>query len=215
MKTPVTRQRLRHHFTYCSWMYVLLIIAASFGWGLVYQMTEPRIPPEKQVTFYVTAPGNSDRALAAFMEKAHQQVLPEMEQVNHVTILGSSQTDYTGVMQLSTYIAVGQGDVYMLRLDDFRQNAAMGAMLPLEELVESGALKVPETVALNKGYVTMTDEEGVPTQRHLFGIPCTDLPGFREKLGFDPTDMFLSVMSYSGNQENALKFVQYLVDEMR
>ncbi|MBQ8536822.1 MAG: hypothetical protein IJ461_05390 [Clostridia bacterium] len=215
MKTPITRQRLRHHFTYCGWMYVVLVVASIFGWDLIYTMTAPRIPPEKQVSFYVAAPGASDQALSAFMQEAWEQVLPDMEDVSYVTLLGSSDVDYTGVMQLSTYIAVGQGDVYMLKREDFRQNAAMGAMLPLEALIESGQLRVPEAVNLNKGYVTLTDPNGNAGERHLFAIPCQELSGFKEKLGINPEDMYLSVMSYSGNQANALKFVQYVLDVMQ
>jgi len=216
MKTPITRERIRHHLTYCGWMYILLIIAASFGWNLIYTTTAPRVPADEQIVFYVTAAANSDQPLAQFMEKTHQEVFPELQKVEHITILGSTARDMAGNMQLHTYLYAQQGDVYLLKREDFRSYAGPAVSLDLESYVNDGTLKIPEGMNINKGYITLgADFEEMAGERHLYGIPCAQLPGFETKLGIDPTDKYLMVTSYGGNRDNTLKFVQHLIDEMR
>jgi len=216
MKTPITRQRIRHHLTYCGWMYILLVIAASFGWNLIYTTTEPRIPPEERLTFYVTATANSDQPLEDFMQKAWETQFPELKEVEHITVLGSSDRDYTGTVQLYTYLFSDQGDVYLLKREDFRSYAGPAVCVDLEAYVNDGTLKIPEGMSLNKGYITLgADFEEMAGERHLYGIPCAALPGFKDKLGIDPSDKYLIVTAYGGNQANALKFVQYLIDTLQ
>lgn len=215
MKTPMTRERLKHHLAYGSWKYLILIAAAIFGWNLIYTTTAYRPPEEKKVDFYVCYPAADSDALDAFMQEAWETALPDMEQVSAVTLMGSGGNDYYGAMQLTTYIMAGEGDVYLLKRDDFRSYAAQGAMLPLEELVEAGALRIPETVSLSKGYVTLTDEEAGISEKHLYGIPCAKLAGFARRLGIQAEDMYLCVMAAGKNDENALKFVQYVLDKLQ
>lgn len=217
MKTPITRERVRHHLTYCGWMYVLLIVVAVFGWNLTYTMTEPRIPPEEQLTFYVTtSAGGTDASLSAFMEEVWEKEFPELKKVGYVGIIGTSERDMAGAVQLHTFLYAHQGDVYLLKREDYRNYGGPAVSLPLEDLVADGTLKIPEGMSVNKGYMTLSAEfEEMAGERHLYAIPCAQLPGFKTKLGIDPRDMYLMVTSYGGNRDNALKFVQYILDNFQ
>lgn len=41
---PVTKERIRNHFAYAWWQYVLLICLAIFGWNLLYTTTATAAP---------------------------------------------------------------------------------------------------------------------------------------------------------------------------
>ena len=57
MKTPVTKDTLRNHFTYSWWKYLLLCVIGVVGWNLVFTMTAYRPPEDKKVDFIVSALG--------------------------------------------------------------------------------------------------------------------------------------------------------------
>ena len=216
MKTPLTKAKIKHHFAYGSWKYLIVIVAAIFGWNLLYTVTAYRPPAEKIVDFYIAWMGADSQALELYMEEARQAVLPEMEQMQAVTLMsGSEEDDYYGNMQLSTYIFAGEGDVYLLAKQDFRSYASNGAMVPLDPYMESGALTFPESFALNKGYVTFADADLGINEKHLYGIPAANLPGLKERFNIPVDDMYLCVLHSGGNVDNCVTFLQYMVDTLQ
>ena len=52
MTFPVTKERIRNHFAYAWWQYVLLICLAIFGWNLLYTTTRYRSPEALKVEWY-------------------------------------------------------------------------------------------------------------------------------------------------------------------
>ena len=70
MRLPITRERIRTHFHYAWWQYVLLVCLAIFGWNLLYTTTRYRSPESLKVEWYcqgVVAPQAQDK-LDALME---------------------------------------------------------------------------------------------------------------------------------------------------
>ena len=53
MKTPLTKERLKHHLAYNSWKYLLLVVLCVLGWNLIYTTTAYRPPAEKIVDVYL------------------------------------------------------------------------------------------------------------------------------------------------------------------
>ena len=49
MKTPITKEKFQNHITYSSWKYILLVVAAIFGWNIIYSVTQYQPPEEKKV----------------------------------------------------------------------------------------------------------------------------------------------------------------------
>lgn len=216
MKTPLTLAKIKHHLAYGSWKYLIVIVAAIFGWNLLYTVTAYRPPADKVVDFYVSWMGTDTEALEAYMQEANAAVLPEMEQMQVVTLMsGSDEDDYYGNMQLSTYIFAGEGDVYLLPKADFRSYASNGAMQPLDPYIENGSLTLPESFAVNKGYVTFADEDLGINERHLYGIPASNLPGLQERFNIPAEDMYLCVLFSGGNVDNCVTFLQYMVDTLQ
>ena len=50
--TRITKERLKNHWMYSSWKYLLLLIICIAGWNLIYSITEYQPPREKRLEVY-------------------------------------------------------------------------------------------------------------------------------------------------------------------
>ena len=132
MKTPVNRKTLTQHLTYSWWKYALLIALAVGLTDLVYAVTAYRAPADKCVEFYVYGYADTD-ALDAYMENVRMESMPDMEVMKSQLLLNDNNY---GAMQLTTYVAAGEGDLYLLSREEFLSYAASGSLVPLENDTE-------------------------------------------------------------------------------
>ena len=201
MKTPVNKQTLKQHFTYSWWKY-LLIAALAFGLvDLLYTVTAYRVPSEKKVEFYVYGQIN-ESGLQAYLDQVRETELPEMEEVSCLQIIPDSAY---GPMQLMTYLAAGEGDVYLLPHDEFVSYAMEGALVPLENDEELMALFNEAGINLQNGWRQQT-ETG---ENHLCGIPQGKLPGLINQYAY-ADDGYLCVSAVNGNDANVMRFLRIL-----
>lgn len=204
MKTPVNRNNLKQHLTYNWWKYALLIALAIGVTNLLYTVTAYRSPPEKKVEFYVYGYANGD-SLNEYMERVRAESFPDMEVMQSTTMLDDSTY---GPMQLTTYIAAGEGDLYLLPRDQFISLASGSAFLPLEEDAELMQIFDQAGVSLQSGWRKNT-ETG---ETHLYGIPASRLPGLTQYAYAE--NGFLCVLFNNGNDENTLGFLRVLCRDM-
>ena len=208
MRLPITRERIRNHFHYAWWQYVLLVCLAVFGWNLLYTTTRYRSPESLKVEWYCQGlvDTQAQEELDALMEQLRLELFPEMEEVTF-TAVAYDQT--YGDMQLMVWVSAGQGDLYMLEREQFENLASAGAMAPLTPYIESGALQTGE-IDLMAGYVT-DPETG---EKYLMGVPTDSLTGL-QAYGIDPEGHVLSLLSNGGNLDNTVKLMQWLIDNMQ
>ena len=131
--------------------------------------------------------------------------LPEQEEINAYTIL---MDDNYGAMQLTTYLAAGEGDIYLLPREEFLNISASGALVALETQEELMNLFTEKGLDLRRGWRTLQDS----SETHLFGIPAAFLPDLSNFCLAE--DGFLCVLVNGGNAENTLKFLRILCDDM-
>lgn len=212
LKTPLTKERIKHHFTYGWWKYLIACGAVLFGVNLLFTMTAYRAPDELRVDVYVSASGANQEALQAYLDVAHAQALPDMEEVTAVTMMSNDGSDPYTTMQLSTYIMAGEGDIYLLSQNDFKAYAGQGGMVSLDDYIASGALHT-EGVALEKGIVAYQAEENGPEEKHVYGIPAEEMFGFWD-FSIDNRGMVLCVMAASGNEANSVKLLDYMINTL-
>ena len=204
MKTPINAQTLKHHFTYHWWMYVLALLAGIFLIDLLFTVTAPRTPEDKKVEFYIY--GLSDQVnLDAYMEKVRTEEMPDMESMRSVSIY---QDETYGPMQLMTFVAAHEGDLYLLPRDEFLSLASSGGFLPLEGDAELMAIFNEAGIDLKRGWRTLSESD----ETHLYGIAADLLPGLQSFCYAD--NGYLSVLVNSGNDENTLKFLRILCRDM-
>ena len=205
---PITRDRIRHHFHYFWWQYVLLIILAVFGWNILFTVTHYRSPASRKVEWFYEGPmavntqQNADKLLAELTP----ELFPDMEEVRF-TVLGLDPN--YGAMQIMVWMTAGEGDLYMLKEDSFRQYAQGGSMIDLQPYVDDGTLNV-EGIELKKGYIRDEDTN----QKYLVGIPASHLKGL-EGYEIFPEGTFLSVLAGGGNIDNTVKLLAWLLENMR
>ena len=207
MKTPVNKTTLRQHWSYSWWKYFLLIALAIVGWNLIYTMTAYRPPANKKVDFYLSSAMADQNMLDEYLENIRVTEMPDMEEMSSVVL---TTDEYYGTMQLATYIAAGEGDVYLLTADTFQQYATSGAMLVLEDYEDLLAQLDAVGLDADKGWRTESDSG----ERHLYGIPASSLTGF-EAYSVDPEDMYLCVMVNCGNNDMAVQLLQCMVRDMQ
>ncbi len=216
LSTPLTGKRVRDHFAYSFWKYLLAAVLSVFVWNMVYIQTEYRPPEHKRIDVYVQTAETTAQDIDAFLSPVWQAAVPDMELVRAVTLMPSGGGNYMSDMQLVTYLAAHEGDLYMLSAADFKKFAAQGAFLPLEAMVERGEI-VADGLDLQPGWVASQQSDEVDgkivytAERHLYGIPAKSLKRFEKELGMHVDGMYMAVTVTNGNDENVIPFLSYLV----
>lgn len=208
IKTPLNKDTIRQHLTYSGWKYLIMAVIVVFGWSLYFTMTQYKSPQDKRIDVYVLSSSVSQDVLDAFMEPIWKETVPEMETVEGVLLIDTG--DYNTTMQISTYIAAGEGDIYILTSELFKSYAGQGAFLNLDELAENGTLDL-NGIDVAKGRVSVIvdyDEnfEPISAEQHLFGIPLDSFDGYWEKLQLDNRGMVAAIMVNNQNDENVIPF---------
>ncbi len=215
IRTPVTKERLKTHFTYSLWKYLVVIACSLFCWSLVYAQTAYRSPQDKRIDVYVKSSTVTEELMDSFFEPIWKNVVPDMELVSGVTLLSTSDnTDYYSQMQLSVYIAAGEGDIYILPAADFKSFAAGGAFIALDNLVADGTIDVTG-IDTASGRVTIADEDTGTSETHLYGIPLDSLYGFIDGMQLDNRSMVAAIMVNNRNDENVIPFFNALIQAGR
>ena len=210
ISTPVDGARVKTHLTYTFWLYILVAVAAFFGWNLLYTVTQYRAPEEKRIDLYIQSSTVSQQYAEAFMEPIWKECVPEMEVVDTVMLLSNSQDYYTS-MQLTVYIMAQEGDIYVLSSSDFKSYAAQGVFIDLQPYIDNGQLDL-SGIDLSAGQIAQVDENGLPKgERAQFGIPLSSLYGYATGMGLDNRDLILGVTVFSGNEENVITFLNGLI----
>ena len=195
-----------------------MIVILSFAlWNLIYTQTAYRAPGEKRIDLYVqTIPsGNADGE--AWARQIGKTAVPEVEEINLMTVMPPTAQDIYANVQLVTYLSAREGDIYVLGTEDFKRFAAQGAFMALDEAVAEGTISLADGADLRAGYLTLVETvaEGSHTSEavsKLLGIPLADYPGLAKLLGLYRQDMFLSITHYCDNPESTMRFVNALFE---
>ena len=217
IKTPINKETVKNHLTYSAWKYVVMAACVILGWSLIYTTTAYRSPQNKRVDVYIQSNTASTEMLQAFLEPIWKETTPEMETVNGVVM--TLIDDYTTSMQLMTYMAAGEGDIYFLNEQYFKSFAGQGSFLPLDDLVANGTINVGD-VDLSKGYVTYVEEydendRPIKTGSNLFGIPLDSFYGFMNGMLVDNRGMYAVIIVNNQNDENVIPFFNALLQAGR
>ena len=217
IKTPINKETIKNHMTYSSWKYLVMAACVIFGWSLIYTTTAYRSPQNKRVDVYIQSNTASSESIQAFLDPIWKETVPEMETVNGVSM--STIDDYTTSMQLMTYMAAGEGDIYFLTEQYFKSFASNGSFLALDDLVASGAIQA-DGAELSKGYVAYVEEyddndRPVKTTRHLYGIPLDSFYGFMSGMQLDNRGLYAVIAVNNQNDENVIPFFNALLQAGR
>lgn len=203
----ITRKRLKNHFVYGWWKYLLAVVLCVMGVDLIFSMTAYRPPEDKKIELYMC---NGYANTELLREELWPVLVERYPQQEELTVLNIDLTsgDIYAPMQFSTYIAAQQGDVCLLPRSEVEKLTADGADSAFVELtpyLENGVIDA-SGVELEAGmYRSEAGETG------LYAIPTDSLYGLLD-YGCDPAGGMLCIMAFSGNQDTAAGVVGMLLD---
>ncbi|MBR1585031.1 MAG: hypothetical protein IJ662_05775 [Clostridia bacterium] len=217
IKTPLTKENVKNHFTYSSWKYLIVIVVGIMGWSLIYTTTAYRSPQDKRIDLYIQSATTSNEMIDAFLKPIWEETVPDMEVVQGLSLV--SADDYTTTMQLTTYVFAGEGDIYFVTDQYFKSLASSGAFLPLEDMVADGTLQL-EGIDLQKGYLTVVEEyddqdQPLSTSQHLYGIPLDSFYGFMNGMMLDNRGMYAAILVNNQNDDHVIPFFNALLQAGR
>ena len=195
---------LAHHLRYNWWKYVLILVIGWLAVDFAYAWTRYKVPEDKKIDFYVYGFTN-EASLSDYMEKVRVKELPEIEETLVVTMMVD---DTYGPMQLTTYLAAHEGDIFLLPREEFLRLSAEGAFIPLEN--ETELMSVLSEADLKRGWRRNTDTG----ENHLYGIPQSVLPGLLQYVYTSDMNGYLCVLIDNGNEENVIRFLSILCRDM-
>ena len=204
MKTPVNTGTLKQHITYNWWKYLLIILVSLGLVDLLYSVTAYHPPREKTLGLYVYGV-TTEEPLNAYLENVRQTEMPDMDEIRSLMMLVD---DTYGPMQLMTYLAAGEGDLYLIPREQFLSYATSGSLSALDQDSELIALFDAAGANLQSGWRRNT-ETG---ETHLYGIPQNKIPGLSQYAYAQ--EGFLCLPVSSKNSDNALKLLRILCRDM-
>lgn len=206
------KRRFKNHMEYSKWLYIGVIAGACLLFGIVYSVTEPKVPDEYRVDILVD--GNilyqtsADRWSAEMLER-----LPEDQQL--VTIYGMSfeALGYQTMELLMARMTVGEDEIYILPYDTYRGFAAQQAFYDLTDIADQFQYQLPPDREIEDYYVQTEDFEGELTEARLYGLPVDGAHGLLYDLGIDPTGKVLCIFSNNKNLDNAIECAKYILEQ--
>jgi len=207
VNTRITKARVRHHLSYGVWKYVALIAVAVFGWDMIYSMTAYRPPADQKLDVYIVSPGADVERMHADLQEPLRAALPDQEAFSFMYIALDADMEPNALMQFTTYVGARQGDLFLLSRDLFLQygrDIEGGMFLRLDDAIASGALYIEGIDVDRTRFTPLDGETGV------YGIPADTLHGLAE-YQIDNQHMVWAIPVYSGNAENAMKLISFLV----
>lgn len=202
----ITKSRLKTHWVYNWYKYLIVCAALFFCMNTLFTMTEHRAAENRKLEMYLCSGwADTDRLHDALWPRL-AEACPEQEELLILNIDLVSDMDYTGIMRFTTYVGAGQGDMMLLPLEEAARMAdgeAETVFVDLTPFVEDGTLDVS---GLNLTAGMLKKSDGTPG---LFGIPGDALPGLDEYMRQDAPGV-LCLVDYGKNIETAVRLMDIM-----
>lgn len=208
MDIRITKAKVKNHWHYSRWKYLLLVVVSIMGVDMLFASTRYVPPANKKIDMYLCN-GYADAAaveetlLPAFLEAA-----PDQEALSVLNIDLLDGDAYTS-MQFNTYIGAQEGDVLLLPKSVVEtmvdEEGADYTFVCLDAYLESGELDA-HGVDLSAGMM-----RGVDGSMGVYAIPADTLYGLTQ-FSCDPAQSMLCLTSFTQNPENGVKIINLLFE---
>ncbi len=222
--TRITKERLKNHWMYSSWKYLLMIVIFVAGWNLTYSITEYQPPREKRLEVYFLSTSYVEENITALEEELSPLFVGEaegdMEELNFYVVNYGSDDDVYGPQLLMTRLASHEGDIYMVDEATFASFVAQELATPLDEYIASGALDVTgqDLETVTRAEPAGQDEDGntiYSGERHVYALPAEPLYGLVNENIIANTGMYFVVMSYTDKVDTCIELLNVLSERFR
>lgn len=212
MKTPkITIEKLKNHFAYSIWFYIVGTVLLCFLVSLMYNWTQYVPPREKSIIVNFVGRYVSQEFIDDLID-AGTEAFPEMESVQvYATSLddvSNPEMTFAATQKLMMMIVAQESDIYAIDKESIAQYVEIGAFEPLDELVAPGGLLdgyFTKEEILEGTYVT--EEYGT----HVFTLPCDRFYSYYD-YPVDPRSYTIALSAGGPNLEYAQQMVKLMAD---
>ena len=206
----LTPRRLKEHWRYYRWQYIVFPLLALFLANLVFTATKPQTPYNQRVDIVII----SDYAQSETSDKWQAELLAllpkDQKEVNFTSTTLMQGQEMTIMQLIAARIAAKEGTIWILPASMYQAIGASEAFVSLEDQI--GDFNVPKGTDLKKGMVLVGKDETNPGKLDLCGIPLDQCKGLAELL--IPTDMVMCFPHYaSENWANAEFAANWLLEK--
>ncbi|MGI5877120.1 MAG: hypothetical protein ACOX7W_00780 [Christensenellales bacterium] len=218
MDLRITRDRLRNHFHYSKWSYILVVGLMMVVWSFTFSATAPETPREYKVDIYILSYASGD--LEGWERQILESLPPDQQEINFLTYSIADMSGGQTMEILGAWMAVQQGDIFVMPMGIYTSLAQSGAFLALDKPLEEGEPPFIETVPIPEDFDMETlrveyevyDEEGAASLSDgICGVPLDSAEGLLD-IYVVPEGMIASVTTYSINQRNALSVIAWILE---
>jgi hypothetical protein len=215
IETKITTQRLKDHFYYAKWLYVVFILTGVLVFSMIFTFTAPKVPGEYKVDVSVFATSLDDNASAEWQQEI-LSMLPEDQQEVNIYALGfgasseESLGGYSPYEVIAARMAAREDDIYIMPKDIYLSLAAQGAFMEMDDVV--GNYEYPEEVDLEEYKVSYSEDENVEGPLHYYGLPLDNSMGLVD-IGVDPRERVIAILVYTESYDNAMVAVDYIMNK--
>ncbi len=213
---PDTRfswRSLREHLRKYIWLYLLGIALGLMGAELLWTMTRPQIPNQARVNIYLAADYSNAEPLEALAPDILARVQADDETIRQVAFESMLYNDqaYTSTMLLVTRLSVGECDAFLASAKAMEGLISSGALIPLDDALAAGWMGA---YGLEPYAVTTEDEESGESTTWTAGLRLDSVSALAKMGAFDNRGAFLCVTGTGGNEQAAMKALEYLIGDL-
>lgn len=203
----ITKERIRNHWSYSWWKYLLLAAVCIAAVNITFAVTAYRAPEDKKIEIYFLNGYCDTESVRQALEPQFFEEHPEQEELTVMNINISDDNMY-GAIQFTTYMTANQGDVCLMPGSEVLKLSADGAEYSFVDLTPYVSAGVIPTDGIDLTEGTLARSTG---ETGIFAIPADGLHGLKQ-YGNDPSGSMLCVLDHCGNEETAASVVGMLME---
>ena len=211
--TKFSWRGLREHLRKYLWLYLLGAVLGLISAELLWTMTRPRVPSTASVNIYLAAPyadAEPLQALAPDLLARVQADDPSVQQLCFETMMYNDQI-YTSNMLLLTRLTVGECDAFLASPEAMDALVTSDTLVPLDDALAEGWM---DAFGLEPYAVTTEDEESGESTTWTAGLRLDSVSALAKMGAFDNRGAFLCVTGTGGNEQAAMKALEYLIGDL-
>lgn len=204
MRTRFNWTNFKRHLTYNGWKYILAAVLIGFGIDMLFTTTRYIVPNDKKIEIYIYGYAN-DETLEQYMIETGKEETPDMEEMSCQVIMPDDQQ---ADMVLQVRLMAQEGDIYIVPRDRFFSCSSVGFFAELDSYPEIMELIEEKDIKTDTGWRTLEEQ----TERHLYGIPVSQLPS----LGYFAyvEDGYVCLYVGSGEDGDTIRFLKRFLTDM-
>lgn len=205
MRTPITKDRLKTHFTYSWWKYAVGVLACLLVWNLFFSVTRTKAPEDKKMELYVY--GNVYEApLDALLETMRQNEFPDQAEFDCYVMTPDTTS---GIQSFTVRVGTGDGDLLLVTRDVYESFAQQGVFQDLDSLEGVRAALASQGVTIDPARDYWKGKDG---QSRFYGIPTARLAVLNAYIVPDGNEYYLCVRVDNGNEDVTRRVLISLIE---